>query len=231
MSARQDQVSFDGFQTEKSGLIRLPESFFRSLLPILDDINQLRLLLYLFWHQEQQESKIRYFRLRDLETDPALIQMVGDESALQNALSALVAYKAVLRAELTWMNETYYFINSPQGREATAAIEQGEWQDVGSAGKPIHLSEEAPNIFKLYEENIGVITPMMAEILKEDETIYPALWIKEAVEIAVTHNARNWKYIRAILDRWQKEGRGDEQNRRNDTQDPDSYRKSWLGKN
>jgi DnaD/phage-associated family protein len=81
----------------------------------------------------------------------------------------------------------------------------------------------------MYEENIGPITPLMADVLKQDELTYPDVWISDAIEIAVTRNARNWKYIQAILNRWQSEGRGHEQNRRDNSQDPESYRKSWLG--
>jgi hypothetical protein len=62
-----------------------------------------------------------------------------------------------------------------------------------------------------------------------DEATYPNAWINEAIEIAVKRNARNWKYVQAILERWQKEGRGNGQYRRDDSQDPESYRKSWLG--
>ena len=220
--------SFGGFQEEAMELIRLPEAFFTQLMPEIDDLSQLRLLLYILWHIEKQVSKVRYLRLEDLLSDPALLRMMHGEEALKSALVSLVKLGAVLKAELRWMDETYYFINGPQGRMAVTAIEKGEWKEANQRQTPIHLTGEKPNIYKLYEENIGPITPLMAEILKEDEKTYPASWIKDAIEIAVTRNARNWKYVQAILKRWQQEGRGDEQNQRNDSQDPDSYRKSWL---
>jgi DNA replication protein len=222
--------SFGGFREDNLDLVRLPAAFFSQLLPNIEDIAQLRLLLYLFWHNEQQESKVRYFRLDDLSADPALLRMIGNQEALKKALSDLEKLGALLRANLAWMDETYYFINGPQGRASVEAIEKGNWQENKPERNPIHLTGEAPNIFKLYEENIGPITPMMAEILKDDEATYPISWIEEAIQIAVTRNARNWKYVRAILDRWQNEGRGDEQNRRDHSQDPDRYRKSWLGR-
>lgn len=220
---------FTGFQEDKLALIRIPEAFFTQLLPVIDDLLQLQLLLYMFWHLEQQENAVRYFRLEDLASDPALVQMTANEKALEKALAELVSLGAVLKAELAWMDEIYYFINGPQGRAALESIEKGVWQESYQESKPIHLTGDRPNIFKLYEENIGPITPMMAEILKADEIAYPTLWIEEAIQTAVTRNARNWKYIQAILERWQKEGRGDEQNRRNRTQDPSIYRKKWLG--
>ena len=47
----------------------------------------------------------------------------------------------------------------------------------------------------------------MADALKEAEETYPADWIDEAMRIAVEKNKRNWRYVNAILERWQREGR------------------------
>jgi DnaD/phage-associated family protein len=55
------------------------------------------------------------------------------------------------------------------------------------------------NIFSLYENNIGMLTPIMADKLKLAEEIYPASWIAEAIGEAVQHEARNWSYVDAIL--------------------------------
>jgi len=41
--------SFSGFHSDNRDLIRLPEAFFTQLLPVIDDLPQLRLLLYFFW--------------------------------------------------------------------------------------------------------------------------------------------------------------------------------------
>jgi DnaD/phage-associated family protein len=65
---------------------------------------------------------------------------------------------------------------------------------------------ERPNVFKLYEENIGPLTPLIADMLKEAEELYDEDWFEEAFTIAVTNNKRNWKYVEAILKRWKEEG-------------------------
>lgn len=225
----QSPPPFSGFHQDDLDLIRLPEPFFTQLLPLIDEQAQLQLMLYLFWHLEQQQTNIRYFRLSNLASDPALLEMIGSKEALKTAMDGLVKLNAIIDADSDRLEETYYFINGPQGRSAAEAIAQGNWKAIQQNQLPIHMTVEQPNIFKLYEENIGPITPMIAEVLKTDENTYPAVWIKEAIEIAVTRNARNWKYVQAILERWQKEGRGNEQNRRDDSQDPGSYRESWLG--
>ncbi len=66
---------------------------------------------------------------------------------------------------------------------------------------------ERPNIFVLYEQNIGLLTPMIANQLEDAADHYPADWIEAAFSEAVQRNKRNWKYIHAILRRWETEGR------------------------
>jgi len=64
------------------------------------------------------------------------------------------------------------------------------------------------NIFRVYEQNIGALTPMLVPTLTEAEKTYPMAWIRDAFGEAVAHNARNWRYVEAILKRWQAQGRG-----------------------
>ena len=89
----------------------------------------------------------------------------------------------------------------------------GEWQpDTSSfAGTPI--SETRPNIFTLYEQNIGLLTPLMADTLLDAEKTYPAEWIEDAFKIAVERNARNWRFIDAILRSWKEKGRDEKDQR------------------
>lgn len=59
---------------------------------------------------------------------------------------------------------------------------------------------------KLYEENIGMLTPAIAESLKDIAEKYPPGWFAEALKEAVKSEHRNLKYIGAILERWRVEG-------------------------
>ena len=70
------------------------------------------------------------------------------------------------------------------------------------------------NIFSLYETNVGMISPLVAEDLMDAERVYPWAWIQEAFKISVGLNKRNWRYISSILDRWSKEGKNGGKSRR-----------------
>lgn len=65
-------------------------------------------------------------------------------------------------------------------------------------------------IYKLYEGNIGPLTPMIANALRDAEDTYAFDWISDAIRLAVENNKRNWRYCEAILKRWQVQGFKDE---------------------
>lgn len=54
-------------------------------------------------------------------------------------------------------------------------------------------------VAKLYESEIGAITPLAADSIRDACKEYPVDWIPEAISIAVDSNARRWNYVLAIL--------------------------------
>jgi len=62
----------------------------------------------------------------------------------------------------------------------------------------------------LYEENIGVLTPKIADQFREFTARFrgPVEWIDDAFTEACRQNVRKWAYIEKILETWQTEGRG-----------------------
>lgn len=114
-----------------------------------------------------------------------------------------------IEAELEGKNYTFYFLNSPKGRAALEAFQRGDWKPSGDRHAPITLDLTKSSIFCMYEENIGPLTPMIAEMLKDAEEQYPLDWIEEAMQIAVASNARSWRYIEKVLINWKERGRDD----------------------
>jgi DnaD/phage-associated family protein len=90
--------------------------------------------------------------------------------------------------------------------------------------------EGAGSIFQAYQSNIGLITPMIADSLKDLETEFPPEWIVEAIQIAVENNARRLKYVAAILDRWKREGKdeGKKPSRKNGKAADDDNRSKYV---
>lgn len=73
--------------------------------------------------------------------------------------------------------------------------------------KSIEKKEAVALVFKAYEREIGVITPIISgEILAMIDDGFPAEWFEAAFQESAMHNKRNWKYAAAILRRWKIEG-------------------------
>ena len=61
-------------------------------------------------------------------------------------------------------------------------------------------------IIDFYNENIGLITPYGVEVLEDYSRDMPTDLIIYAMQISVEANKRTIKYIKAILNNWQKAG-------------------------
>ena len=218
MTNTSGNTPFKGFPGGKVRLTRIPAPFFSELLPLIDDLAELKITLYALWRLDREEGDFRYLRRADFSSDQAMMKGLGEkpQKALDEALQRAVTHGIFLEAHLTIENvpESYYFLNSPRGQAAVQAIHRGEWRPSGDKHTPVTLDMERPNIYRLYEENIGMLTPMIRDELIDAESNYPADWIEDAMHIAVENNVRRWRYVQAILRSWQEEGR-DEQNRGN----------------
>ena len=206
---------FDGFKHGKVRQVKVPAPFFSDLLPLVDDLAELKVLLFSMWAMQQKEGDFRYLRYGDFVENSTLLAGLEPvttkddvEATLDAALDRAVERGALLRVEITLAGEieAFYFMNSPTGRAAADNLKAGLWRP-GDADNPVEILPERPNIFTLYEANIGSLTPIIAEELKAAEAEFPAFWLEDAVRLAVEHNKRGWKYIRAILDRWEREGK------------------------
>jgi len=74
----------------------------------------------------------------------------------------------------------------------------------------IHEEEEGDpktqNLFMLYTQEIGLLTPLIADAIEDWEKDVPEKYIRDAIAEAVKSNARSWRYIEAILKRWKSQG-------------------------
>ena len=78
------------------------------------------------------------------------------------------------------------------------------------APQPGPQAGAAINVYALYEATVGPITPPIADALAEAEGLYPPAWIEDAFREAAELNKRSWRYIQRILERWDDEGRDDD---------------------
>jgi DnaD/phage-associated family protein len=212
---------FPGFPDGKLRLTSIPNLFFSDLMPVIDDLPEMKVTLYAFWALSQQEGQVRYLRQSDFLQDTQLMKGLGVSKAQAKDVLINAVERAVARGTFLHVNVEsadgaidYYFLNTEKGRAAVEGIARGQWRPGSDDTAPITLLVERPNIFVLYEQNIGPLTPLIADELRDAEETYPVRWIEEAIQIAVQNNVRKWTYVLAILERWRQEGKADGKDRR-----------------
>jgi DnaD/phage-associated family protein len=227
---------FPGFPDGKLRLTQVPNLFFSDLLPIIDNLSELKVTLYAFWALAHKEGQVRFLRLADFLSDEQFMKGMGPTmtlaaQALEDGLERAVARATFLHISVEGADgkTDLYFLNTEKGRAAVDGITRGEWRPNPDEDAPVTLMIERPNIFVLYEQNIGPLTPMIADQLRDAEQLYPPSWIEEAIEVAVTNNARKWRYVQSILERWRQEGKKDGISRRDSQKElrqqiPDEFR-------
>jgi len=212
---------FSGFPAGKVSVTPLPNLFFSELCPAIDDLAELKVSLHIFWLIANRQARApRYVALSELRADRTLMQSLAvsdgkPEEVLARALAA-ASNRGTLLHHAVGSGDDLYFLNDETGRRAYEKSEAVE-ETSSLPHKATRESADAtvrPNIFVLYEQNIGLLTPMISEEMMQAEQEYPVEWIADAFRIAVKQNKRSWAYVDGILKRMKTEGRGKDSKKR-----------------
>lgn len=91
-----------------------------------------------------------------------------------------------------------------QSRVEESRVEESRVNNITTPPPPSSSSQQ--NIFIVYEQEIGQLTPSITEELKDAEKEYGGELVIDAVKEAVSAGKRNWRYINGILENWRKGG-------------------------
>ena len=197
----------------------VPNPLLGPLLEQIQDLAELKVTLRSIWLLHRKRGRPQVAHLDEFLNDQALLRGFKGlgkvpRQEIRRGLELAAARGTLLMHRPDKDNESsrVYLLNTDAGRSLLARLRRGE--DLGetenavvSQGQEEEPPAEKPNIFALYEDNVGTLSPMLAEQLKEAESAYPGDWVNDAFKIAVAENKRNWRYIAGILRRWAAEGR------------------------
>jgi len=213
--------------------IPVPSPLLGELLREVQSVEELKCTLRVVGMVHQRRSRGSSVNVAELMADPVLAEALAGQPGGASAATMRGVAEAVARGTLlqsggtdAQSSEALLFINDEPGRRAMSQTGHGAAaryavEDMLAVGA---ATDSRPNIFALYEENIGSLTPLLAEELKEAEETHPPSWIEDAFKEAVTHNHRSWRYIARILERWTVEGKSNgEPGRRSQASDPKEY--------
>ena len=237
---------FGGFQLEADPAVAIPRAFLTDVLPQLSDVSEIQVTLCLFRLVSDLGNTENPVPEHLLVRDPALRKALRVEGSpnepdrrIGTGLDLAVGRGTFLKVVTTHRSQSriWYYVNTVANQVAVAAMNRGAMappRDLWHDGNVPQVQAERPTVFRLYEQNIGLLTPLIAERLVDALETYPAEWIADAIAEAVSYNRRSWRYVNRILDNWATTGRGDasagdgrhETHRRGDTRDldPDQYK-------
>ena len=214
-------------RSDRDQPIPVPRSFFDRHLARIRDVAALKVLLTIYRYVATNGADEQYVAEDAVTSDRTLLEglrMIATSREpledIRRGIGLLVAHDAIVRICLEEGEDESFWLmpKEPENQLRLNAIVRGEqpfpFRRIASANSS-RIAIERPNVFRLYEQNVGMLTPLIADQLIEAIELYPEGWIDEAINEAVSLNRRNWRYIQRILQRWETEGRGDETDRRN----------------
>ncbi len=229
---------FDGFPS-KMLFTAVPEPFFSHLLPVINDIAELKIILTVIHRLYHQKRIPKFITYNELLYDATLMKGLISETAstdrtLNTGLAKAVTQGIFLTMTVKQDNleDNLYVLNTDSNRKMLDQVKSGEILLPGLKAYSASMMEpeEVTDIYRLYESNIGLLTPMIADELGIALKTYPESWLVDAIKEAARHNRRKWSYISAILERWGSEGKTDGTYRRDIKKaDPDKYIKGKYG--
>jgi DnaD/phage-associated family protein len=233
------ETHFKGFPS-RSEVTPLPNIFFSDLLPRMSNASEIKVVLHIFFLLSRRKGYPRFVSFRELLNDPVILKSLSNqaekiEDILRGSLQEAVKTGIIIHipVEKDGISDDIYLLNNESERDIITRIISGELKLPSMMVRTQEElpAEQIPDIYSLYEKNIGMLTPILAEELQEAEHKYPADWIQEAFRIALRSNVRNWKYVHGILKRWEREGKksGEPVRYFKKERDPNAYIKGKYG--
>lgn len=198
---------FDGFPGIGKATA-VPNTFFSSVLPAMREPGDLLAFLWVARLVQEQQGDARFVTADQVWALPDAVStfeaLAAGRESLERGLAAGVELGALLAVDLagSGRQETVYFVNNPASRRAVARARGGDLELRPGAIAYEPQPARRPNIFHLYEEHVGTITPLVAERLLVAAEQYPQHLVESAFREAAERNVRNWKYIERMLQNW-----------------------------
>ncbi len=196
--------------------VPVPAPLLGSLLERIDDLAELKCTLRVISLLSEKRDYPRFLTLSEIQADETIARALpgsGKENPPNLIEKALG--RAVKRGTLSFVimgagrkRQPIFGLNTESDRAALAKLANRPPPAGLSEHEPMTSPLERPNIFEMYEQNIGLLSPIISDQLREAEAMYHEDWIADAFSEAVANNKRSWRYISAILERWEREGRG-----------------------
>ena len=200
----------------------VPRSLITDILPAMTDLNELQVVLAMLRLVLEAGDVSAPFEESTIVRDRTLrdaLRVVGSGNSADYRIATgldLAVGRGVLLRFRTIEDQherVWYTIATPEAKSAIDRMLQGESlppRSLWEGDSAPRIEPERPTVFRLYEQNIGLLSPIIADQLVRAMERYPREWIEDAIGEAVAYNRRNWRYIQRILQNWAATGRSED---------------------
>ena len=203
----------------------VPNPLLAGLLEQITDIGELKLTLRVLWALHRKKSSLPFVTAQELYSDRSVSAMLGAtgdelERVVDTSLKLAVQRGTLLeirsgeRDTSGDSSQTRFLLNTEPIRSALlrkgVELPEPSVPEAGPGAETQQAEQRADlhqGVFRVYEENIGVMSPLIAESITAALQEHPESDVVDAIRVAVEANARSWKYVTAVLKRWAVEGR------------------------
>ena len=171
----------------------------------LNNINEIKIFLriiHLIYQKQNLNTETFELSFDEISNDPVTLKLLGPNSLTKDQITKKLKEICDVLIMKDFINQKIY-TNKVTGITKTVF----HMETFEKTNDPVISENNPKNIFELYEDNVGMLNPMIVDELIQAENKFPFNWIVDAVKESVTRNKRNWKYIHTILETWDREGK------------------------
>ena len=191
---------------------RVPNAVLGRVLANIDDADVIKLVLRAVWLLERQRGFPRYIAVEDLQRDRVVSNVFASPAALERALETVIEHGVLAKVGIN--GSPCLMLNTESAQRATmdspvslpvaeSTNDADGWDSPAAASMPA-------DAFRTYEENIGLLSPMIRESILAALEDFTDDDITRAIRIAVENESRSWSFVAGVLRRWSREGIPDE---------------------
>ena len=171
----------------------------------LNNINEIKIFLriiHLIYQKQNLNTETFELSFDEISNDPVTLKLLGPNSLTKDQTTKKLKEICDVLIMKDFINQKIY-TNKVTGITKTVF----HMETFEKTNDPVISENNPKNIFELYEDNVGMLNPMIVDELIQAENKFPFNWIVDAVKESTPRNKRNWKYIHTILETWDREGK------------------------
>ena len=187
------------------GSTRVPNAVLSAVLDQVAESETVKLILRAVWLLEHRRGFPASITVNELRQDRVLLRALKTQERFDAALDHSLNLGVLIKFQLN--NADALMLNTVSATRQVEHAKGKKSEDVEDDGWGDSVGSDMPNdAFRSYEENIGILSPMIRENITASLQDFSDEDIIEAIKIAVENESRSWSFIAGVLRRWARDG-------------------------